>query len=100
MVGDITTLRWHMLGICSLTIFTSKNIYHKWTKAVNFDSMLPDNTKACQKKITKDNVCQSHVDEHFKDTIPEDKPQPYSNEILNEAMREWLIETTRYVSSR
>ena len=26
---------------------------------------------------------------------PEDKPQPYSDEILNQAAKEWLIETNQ-----
>ena len=57
--------------------------------------MLPDDTKAHREKMTKDNVRQSHVDEHFMVATPEDKPQPYSDEILNEAAREWLIETNQ-----
>jgi hypothetical protein len=57
--------------------------------------MLPDDTKARREKMTKDNVRQSHVDEHFKVATPEDKPQPYSDEILNQAAREWLIETNQ-----
>ena len=57
--------------------------------------MLPDDTKARRAKMTEENVRQSHVDEHFKVTTPEDKPQPYSDEIFNQAAREWLIETNQ-----
>ena len=57
--------------------------------------MLPDDMKACQEKMTMENVCQSQVNEHFKVATPEDKPQPYLNELLNEAAREWLIETNQ-----
>jgi len=57
--------------------------------------MLPDDTKARREKMTEENVRQSHVDEHFKVATPEDKPQPYSDEIFNEAAREWLIETNQ-----
>ena len=62
---------------------------------MNFDSILPDNTKAHQEKMTKDNIHQSHVDEHFKVATSKDKPQSYSNEILNKAARKWLIETNQ-----
>jgi hypothetical protein len=55
--------------------------------------MLPDDTR--WEKMTKENVRQSHVDEHFKVETLEDKPQPYSDEIFNEAAREWLIETNQ-----
>ena len=57
--------------------------------------MLPDDTKARREKMTEENVRQTHVDEHFKVATPEDKPQPYSDEIFNEAAREWLIETNQ-----
>jgi hypothetical protein len=57
--------------------------------------MLPDDTKARREKMTEENIRQSHVDEHFKVATPEDKPQPYSDEILNQAAREWLIETNQ-----
>lgn len=57
--------------------------------------MLPDDTKARREKMTEENVRQSHVNEHFKVATPEDKPQPYSDEIFNEAAREWLIETNQ-----
>ena len=45
--------------------------------------------------MTDENVRQSHVNEHFKVATPEDNPQPYSDEIFNEAVREWLIETNQ-----
>jgi len=83
------------LNICILTTHTSQNIYRKWAKTVNFESMLPDDTKARWEKMTNENVRQSHVDDHFKVATPEDKPQPYSDELLNEAVREWLIETNQ-----
>jgi len=57
--------------------------------------MLPDDTKVRREKMTEENVRQSHVDEHFKVATPEDKPQPYSDGIFNEAAREWLIETNQ-----
>ena len=62
---------------------------------MNFESMLPDDTKARREKMTEENVRQSHVDEHFKVATPEDKPQPYSDDIFNQAAREWLIETNQ-----
>jgi len=64
-------------------------------KTANFDSMLSDDMKAHWEKMTKENIRQSHVNEHFKVATPEDKPQPYSDEILNQAVREWLIETNQ-----
>jgi len=57
--------------------------------------MLPDDAKGRREKMTQENVRQSHVDEHFNVATPEDKPQPYSDEIFNEAAREWLIETNQ-----
>lgn len=57
--------------------------------------MLPDDMEARQEKMTEENVRQSHVNEHFKVATPKDKPQPYSDEILNEAVRKWLIETNQ-----
>ena len=62
---------------------------------MNFESMLPDDTKARREKMTEENVRQSHIDEHFKVATPEDKPQPYSDDIFNQAAREWLIETNQ-----
>jgi hypothetical protein len=57
--------------------------------------MLPEDTKARREKMTEENVRQSHVEEHFKVATPEDKPLPYSDEIFNEAAREWLMETNQ-----
>ena len=49
----------------------------------NFDSMLPEDLKACHTALPK----------HFSEAKPEDKPSPYSNELIQQAAVQYLIKT-------
>ena len=66
-------------------------------KANNFESMLPDDTKAHHTKILEDKLLQTNVDDHFKPMPQEEKPDPYSNETFKQAAIEWLIETNQVI---
>ncbi|KAF8186318.1 hypothetical protein BJ912DRAFT_469614 [Pholiota molesta] len=85
LVDDVTTLRRHMQA-------RHKGVYQTWCKARKFESMLPDDTKA-RRAAALDALLQTQVDGHFKVATPEDKPEPYSDELFKEAAIQWLIET-------
>lgn len=54
--------------------------------------MLPDDAKA-RKSDLQQKLQQTQVNDHFDEVKPEDKPEPYSDEIFKEAMIQWLVET-------
>jgi hypothetical protein len=54
--------------------------------------MLPDDTKA-RKHDLQQKIHQTQVNEHFDKAKPEDKPEPYSDELFKEAAIQWLVET-------
>ena len=81
------------MHILTLIIFYAP--YHKWAKANNFNSMLPENTKVCCAKVLEENIHQMNVDDHFKPAPKEEKPDPYSDELFKEAAIEWLIKTNQ-----
>ncbi|KAF8174372.1 hypothetical protein BJ912DRAFT_858516, partial [Pholiota molesta] len=86
LVDDCTTLRRHMQS-------KHKGVYHTWCKARQFQSMLPDDTKARRAATLEAIRHQTQVDGHFKVAAPEDKPEPYSDHLFKEAAIQWLIET-------
>jgi hypothetical protein len=55
--------------------------------------MLPDDTKARRAARLEETLRQTEVDDHFATRKPEDKPQPYSDKVFEEAAIQWLIET-------
>jgi len=60
---------------------------------MDFLSMLPDDAKArCQEALERV-IEQMQVDNHFHLAKPEDKPDPYSDNIFREAAIQWLVET-------
>lgn len=66
--------------------------YRSWCKKKNFLSMLPEDTKARKAQI-KEKLEQTHVNDHFAKAPPENKPEPYSDELFKEAAIQWLVET-------
>jgi hypothetical protein len=54
--------------------------------------MLPDDAKA-RKADLQQKLQQTQVNDHFDKAKPEDKPEPYSDELYKEAMIQWLVET-------
>jgi len=66
--------------------------YHKWCKANNFLSMLPEDSKA-RRDAAAEKLKQSQVDDHFTVIPEEEKPTPYTDELFKEAAIQWLIET-------
>ncbi|KAF8950694.1 hypothetical protein BDZ97DRAFT_1687043 [Flammula alnicola] len=69
-----------------------KDVYRRWCKKNNFESMLPEDTKACQAALLEEMI-QTQVGDHFSQAQPEDKPEPYTDEIFKEAAIQWLVET-------
>jgi hypothetical protein len=55
--------------------------------------MLPDDAKARRQEALKSVLEQSQVDDHFHLVKPEDKPEPYSDNVFKEAAIQWLVET-------
>lgn len=55
--------------------------------------MLPEDTKARRAAALDETLRQTEVDEHFAKQKLEDKPQPYSDKLFEEAAIRWLIET-------
>jgi len=55
--------------------------------------MLPDDTKARRQEALERALEQTQVDDHFHVVKPEDKPEPYSDDVFKEAALQWLIET-------
>lgn len=54
--------------------------------------MLPEDTKFRKLQI-KEKLQQTQVNDHFKKAQPENKPEPYSDELFKEAAIQWLVET-------
>ena len=61
--------------------------------------MLPEDTKARRAALLDETLRQTEVDEHFSKQKPEDKPQPYSDKLFEEAAIRWLIETDQVCPS-
>ena len=74
-------------------------MYQKWANTNNFDSMLPQDTKDRRKVLADELLQQTSVDDHFKPTMAEEKPTPYSDENFKEAAIKWLIETSQVRNS-
>ena len=55
--------------------------------------MLPDDAKARHQEVLERALEQTQVDDHFRPVKPEDKPEPYSDDVLKEVAIQWLIET-------
>ena len=55
--------------------------------------MLPEDMKVCCATLLDETLCQTEVDKHFAKQKPEDKPQPYSDKLFEEAVIQRLIET-------
>lgn len=55
--------------------------------------MLPDDTKARRAATLEAILHQTQVNGHFKVAAPEDKPEPYSDQLFKDAAIQWLIET-------
>ena len=55
--------------------------------------MIPKDVKArCEAAITNAQQ-QTQAEDHFYCINPEDKPTPYTDEILKEGAIQWLVET-------
>lgn len=54
--------------------------------------MLPEDTKSRKDEI-KEKLQQTQVNDHFKKAPPENKPEPYSDELFEQAAIQWLVET-------
>jgi len=54
--------------------------------------MLPKDTKFRKAEI-KEKLQQTQVNDHFEKAVPENKPEPYSDELFKEAAIQWLVET-------
>lgn len=61
--------------------------------------MLPEDTKARRAATLEAILHQTQVDGHFKVATPEDKPEPYSDQLFKDAAIQWLIETDQVSSS-
>jgi hypothetical protein len=57
--------------------------------------MLPEDSKARRTQALDENLRQTNVNDHFKLAPIEEKPEPYSDELLKQAAIEWLIETNQ-----
>ena len=55
--------------------------------------MLTDDAKARRQDALEKALEQTQVDNHFHLVKPEDKPEPYSDNIFKKAAIQWLIET-------
>ncbi|KAF8891446.1 hypothetical protein CPB84DRAFT_1641003, partial [Gymnopilus junonius] len=92
LVSDATTLRRHMQSAHAA-------VYRKWCKMNGFESMLPEDSKARRAALLEETLHQTEVDEHFQKQKLEDKPQPYSDKVFEEAAIQWLIETDQPVQA-
>jgi trans-aconitate methyltransferase len=54
--------------------------------------MLPEDTKSRKAQINE-KLQQTQVNDHFAKAQPENKPEPYSDELFKEAALQWLVET-------
>jgi hypothetical protein len=54
--------------------------------------MLPEDTKS-RKAQVHEMLQQTQVNDHFEKIQPEDKPEPYSDDLFKEAAIQWLLET-------
>ena len=103
---DHTTLRRHMASKHKVPFFylyslnhhlffikkKHQDLYRSWCTKNKFISMLPEDTKFCKLQI-KEKLQQTQVNNHFKKAQPENKPEPYSDELFKEAAIQWLVET-------
>jgi len=55
--------------------------------------MLPDDAKARRSEALENVRQQTQLSDHFRTIKPEDKPEPYSDELFKDAAIQWLIET-------
>ena len=74
-------------------------MYQKWANTNNFNSMLLQDMKDRQKVLANELLWQTSVDDHFKPTMAEEKPTPYSDENFKDVAIEWLIETSQVRNS-
>ena len=74
---------------------TFKGPYRKWEKLNNFDSMLPEDTKAYCAQVLNENLWQTNVNNHFKAAPKEVQPELYSDEFFKQASIKWLTETNQ-----
>ena len=56
--------------------------------------MLPDDSKARCAQMLEETLRQMNVNDHF-DPAPKEKIDPYSDQVLRQAVVEWLIETNQ-----
>jgi hypothetical protein len=54
--------------------------------------MLPEDSKS-RKAQVHDKLQQTQVNDHFEKIQPENKPEPYSDDLFKEAAIQWLVET-------
>ncbi|KAF8868493.1 hypothetical protein BD779DRAFT_1460392, partial [Infundibulicybe gibba] len=79
-----------------------KGLYHKWCKAENFLSMLPEDacTRKLENQVEKNQkMQQTQVIDHFNTVEPGEVPAFYSDELLKEAAIEWLIATDQPIQA-
>ncbi|KAF8869629.1 hypothetical protein BD779DRAFT_1430607, partial [Infundibulicybe gibba] len=90
------TLRRHIASI-------HKGPYHKWCKAENFLSMLPEDTRARKLELEglekNQKMQQTQVIDHFNAVEPGEAPVFYSDELIKEAAVEWLIATDQPIQA-
>jgi hypothetical protein len=55
--------------------------------------MLPNDAKARRRETIEKSMEQSQVSDHFNIVKPEDKPEPYSDNVFKDATIQWLVET-------
>jgi len=74
-----------------------QDAYHKWCKAKNFDSMLPQDVKdrKTAAALTKANAEQMTIDGHLQPIICNNMVIPYSDSLFREATIEWLVSTNQ-----
>ncbi|KIL55648.1 hypothetical protein M378DRAFT_90604, partial [Amanita muscaria Koide BX008] len=68
-------------------------------KQNDFESMLPDDTKARRMALSAETLRQTEVEDHFTKQKPEDKPPPYSDKFFEEALIQWLIQTDQPIQA-
>ncbi|PPQ85442.1 hypothetical protein CVT24_002947 [Panaeolus cyanescens] len=95
LFAETTTQRRHLE-------YAHEGLYRKWSKANNFESMLPKDRQRKRAELADAvlKLQQTNVTSHF-DVAPAKEPQPetYSDELFKEVAIEWLIETNQPIQA-
>ncbi|KIM41959.1 hypothetical protein M413DRAFT_37461, partial [Hebeloma cylindrosporum] len=85
------TLRRHMAA-------RHRKNYRRWCKVTNFESMLPEDTRA-RREALLESLRQTNVTDHFTEAKPAERVAPYTDELFKEAAIQWLVETDQPISA-